>query len=545
MHSIQTKFITMIAIALLTLSLLLGGYATIMANRIAIKDSALMLNSVCNEQMVKMNTDLNQVEQSVTIIYNYAKKMLPSVESLADKDYCEEYLSMMQTFALDVAEITKLARTVYFRINPEITDPMEGFYLINPNEDGVFYENQITDVLAYDRKDVSHVGWFYQPIDAGKPIWMSPYYNENINLEIISYVIPFYFDEKLVGVIGMDIAFSRFVDMASEAKEYDNSFANLIDMEHRQIYYHDGEEGEVLAQPITERLWDVLSVSDSNREELVSISAKKHSESYVLVFRTTQNGMKYVLFCNSKEINSARNQLILGIVSMTIGSLIFFIILTTGMTRRIIRPLSELTSATKKLAEGDWDVEISCATKDEVKVLTDSIITMATDLKKYVSEVNGLAFKDGLTGVKNKNCYNDYIQMLQQGNVREYAVVTFDVNDLKAINDNYGHLAGDTLITAACTYICKTFSHSPVFRTGGDEFVAILEGEDYNDREKLLQKFEEGMSQNLLPVEPFSPIYIAYGMAEFSNEFPTYEEVFEKADSKMYDKKKMMKQQYK
>jgi GGDEF domain-containing protein len=53
----------------------------------------------------------------------------------------------------------------------------------------------------------------------------------------------------------------------------------------------------------------------------------------------------------------------------------------------------------------------------------------------------------------------------------------FDLNDLKHINDRYGHERGDEYIVNCCRLICQVFKHSPVFRIGGDEFVALLRGE--------------------------------------------------------------------
>ena len=115
-----------------------------------------------------------------------------------------------------------------------------------------------------------------------------------------------------------------------------------------------------------------------------------------------------------------------------------------------------------------------------------------------------------------------------------------DLNLLKKTNDTYGHECGDILLREASRYICRVFANSPVFRTGGDEFVAVLYTEDYRSRESLLQQFESGMNY---PVEgiPGMVLSIAFGMAEHSAENPDYESVFELADERMYKKKTEMK----
>jgi electron-transferring-flavoprotein dehydrogenase len=74
---------------------------------------------------------------------------------------------------------------------------------------------------------------------------------------------------------------------------------------------------------------------------------------------------------------------------------------------------------------------------------------------------------------------------IEKGEQEPFAVAVFDINDLKKVNDLHGHKEGDACIRAACKKICTIFDHSPVFRVGGDEFIAILSGADY---ETLLKR---------------------------------------------------------
>ena len=70
----------------------------------------------------------------------------------------------------------------------------------------------------------------------------------------------------------------------------------------------------------------------------------------------------------------------------------------------------------------------------------------------------------------------------------QFGIVMFDLNNLKMINDKFGHEAGDSYIVKNCKMICTTFKHSPIVRIGGDEFVAILTGKDLLNAEKLLKE---------------------------------------------------------
>ena len=119
-----------------------------------------------------------------------------------------------------------------------------------------------------------------------------------------------------------------------------------------------------------------------------------------------------------------------------------------------------------------------------------------------------------------------------------------DINELKKINDNYGHNAGDLYIKGCCHIICEVFKHSPVYRIGGDEFVVIVRGDDYKDRlnhfEQLRKSFEDARSAT--DTDPWLRYSAASGMAEYASDDNTLELVFKRADKAMYADKLAFKQ---
>jgi len=70
-------------------------------------------------------------------------------------------------------------------------------------------------------------------------------------------------------------------------------------------------------------------------------------------------------------------------------------------------------------------------------------------------------------------------------------MVMVDINNLKHVNDEYGHKNGDMYIKGCCHMISDVFRYSPVYRIGGDEFIVILFGSDYENRIKLCKKLKD------------------------------------------------------
>ena len=162
--------------------------------------------------------------------------------------------------------------------------------------------------------------------------------------------------------------------------------------------------------------------------------------------------------------------------------------------------------------------------------------------KMELGSARHLAYTDSLTGVKNTHAYVETEKHLDEriasGSIQEFGVVVFDMNGLKQVNDTQGHEAGDRYIQDACRMICRQFKHSPVYRIGGDEFVVLLEGEDYRNRTILMSAFETHVEMNLHS----GNAVVASGLAEFHpGQDNSYRRVFERADRRMYERKSILK----
>lgn len=161
---------------------------------------------------------------------------------------------------------------------------------------------------------------------------------------------------------------------------------------------------------------------------------------------------------------------------------------------------------------------------------------------QQLNAVWDLAYTDALTGVKSKLAYAEKAleleKQLDKGMIKELAIAVFDVNGLKQVNDNLGHDAGDEYIRKACRYICDIFSHSPVYRVGGDEFVVILERGDYQNREMLCKRFNQQMEEN----RQNNDVVVAMGMSVYDPAQDVgYKRIYKRADALMYERKLALK----
>lgn len=155
-----------------------------------------------------------------------------------------------------------------------------------------------------------------------------------------------------------------------------------------------------------------------------------------------------------------------------------------------------------------------------------------------------LAYHDGLTDLLNRTSFTEEIKRLEDENCENVLIAIFDVNNLKHINDNYGHAKGDALIVSVAQVIRKSSEmFGKCYRTGGDEFIVIGVGDDVENRFNLvMEQFYANIDKiNNLKEFPIE-IKVAMGYCISQNQDDAgLHDILEEADSRMYENKKKLK----
>ena len=180
--------------------------------------------------------------------------------------------------------------------------------------------------------------------------------------------------------------------------------------------------------------------------------------------------------------------------------------------------------------------------KEDRRLELEDLLRREEEKEQELGTAKVLAYTDTLTGVKNTLAYADFEdqtnERIANGTLKDFGLIVFDLNNLKKTNDTKGHEAGDDLLKEASHTICDQFKRSPVFRVGGDEFVVILEGEDFGNRYALLEAFNRRIEANLRE----GGVVVACGLSVFRpGEDRSCRQVFERADRRMYGRKSVLK----
>lgn len=160
---------------------------------------------------------------------------------------------------------------------------------------------------------------------------------------------------------------------------------------------------------------------------------------------------------------------------------------------------------------------------------------------KMAAYYKKLANTDSMTALYNRNAFNNDVAQLSINT--EYSIISLDLNNLKSVNDNLGHQAGDRYIINAANIINDIFGHEGTcYRIGGDEFSVIIQKPDSGMvTEKLIKKLEKEIEIHNKN-NPSEPVFIAYGYHSHTPDSAyDYNETLHIADEKMYENKRLQK----
>ena len=379
--------IAMVSCALFIAAII--GYISITKSEDLLEDYAFDHAKLTVENHSKdFNHMIGKIENSVESLALTTLLLLDDVQLLqTDSDYVKDFQEEIRPIARQFAKETDGAMTVYLRFNPEFSDPTSGLFHADVYNDGILDELVPTDFSQYEPGDVENVGWYYLPTKAKEPIWLDPYTNDNIGVEMISYVIPLFKEGVEIGVVGMDINFNRFTEAIAGMKPMPSSYGTLLNREQAFLIHPLYTEKDSLmdihtklAQKVEEEESDVMLTEIDGKEEIVS-------------FSQLSNGFNLLLSSPKAEVYK-NVDLLKRIIWIIAGiSIIVSILIAVYLSNKITKPVHLLISDMKKVQSGDLTIRSVVRTKDEIGEI-------ATNFNQMTMQLHEMAFN--ITGVSSK-----------------------------------------------------------------------------------------------------------------------------------------------
>ena len=538
MRSLRTR-ITLLTVFVVIVTLVIVTVSSVLFIRNNERhESEQLLYLLCETGEHNLEYYFNSVHKSVGKVASFVEEDLDGLET----EHLERHIERVRKYFDELIYRTNGVLTYYYRIDPAVSDTVKGFWYTNVDGEG-FTEHEVTDITLYDTQDTSKLVWFTVPKHDGKPIWLPPYITDNLGMRVISYNVPIYWRGNFVGVVGIEIDYNTMAEMVESIRLYGSGFAFLSDAQGELFYHPHIDVAKLTEETMPDVPEGMLSSSTFLRYTFEGVEKQA-------AWLPLSNGMRLNVTVPVSETEGEWQNLIWVIV--TISGLVLVVMSACIMlyTRRITRPLEQLTDAAEQLNQGNYDYPLEYHENDEVGKLTATFKQLADHMKEHISDLNKRVYVDALTSVKNKGAFSTAIEALQKQldddeQPPQFAIGVFDCNDLKLVNDRYGHDKGDIYLKTACQLICRIFDHSPVFRIGGDEFAVILRNRDFDNREELVRLFEKESERiNAENENKWKQVHIAMGIAVYDPKLDhCVTDAVRRADKIMYADKQSRKKE--
>lgn len=199
----------------------------------------------------------------------------------------------------------------------------------------------------------------------------------------------------------------------------------------------------------------------------------------------------------------------------------------SGYLKELHAVMKHIAWQAEQVANGDYSQEMRFMGK-----LSDSFNIMIKQLRERKASLEKKSYTDELTGVFNRRyCRNSVNTLL--ANSEDFSFAMIDIDQLKKVNDKFGHCIGDEYINLVATTIKNNIKSKDIFcRVAGDEFVIIFKNLDEKSAKVKMKKIRH----KLLEIKKAYILSISYGIIYVPTKTSlNTDEIFELSDIKMYE----------
>lgn len=353
-------------------------------NRLNRENQAKTISLATEKKIIELNTFFNTSENIVKEFQAYILGTLDEERLLKDSAYEEEYMQNLAKLMSSIAVFQKGSVGAFFRMESTKYGPTRGLFLSGGYQKG-FALVRNTDLSKYSPTDTENVGWYYLPVWNKAPLWTPPYNNANISQKMISYCIPVYRDQDLLGVVGLDLNLAMIEDLVNSL-QLENSKGLLLGQEDNLIHLNTRYELTKAVERSAELSIILEQFNDAKKQDFQKFTWEGNA--YFGSLTKLDNGMSYITAIPQSELlKNTYGQLALLAIAFILVS-IFTILLIFFFLKKIITPLKIVTKTTNRLARGELNVDIPYQSDNEIGTLANNIRLMTSQLKEYIEYIS-------------------------------------------------------------------------------------------------------------------------------------------------------------
>lgn len=422
-------------------------------------------NAMTQLSMQQMRTEATS---ACNLVSSYLSKYMVTVSSESSSYTLERYM-----------------RTLTFGNNPrtnpyyyQLMDILDNIYSVDSEninmvwiadfDSGIGLGNTASEwARSGTQWQISERPWYDKALTSKKAFISDAYISLYNNEPVVAVVIPITdnVNHRILGVLALNLRLTSIRDVIESNTSEINSISMVIDSNNNFV---SNSNKERLLQPALTADGAVRYIENSNiNNEIYGLFRYEWQEKGYLGYATPVRGTEWIMVTvvEHSYIIASILPLILQIIAIFVLSIILFVIIVSVFSKLVTQPLEEITIATKELAKGNYSIQLTSSSKDEVGQLAEAANTTVQALRNR-------AVFDPLTGIYNEFAFTSRAKILIHSNPDcQYVLIRFDIARFKMINDIFGPNKGDELLRFIASVLRDHISPEDTFgRLAGDVF---------------------------------------------------------------------------
>lgn len=339
-------------------------------------------------EVMGVNFSKKMVEAQLFKDYQNYNKLVSETIMTRLNNYMQGILTVSENKnlkeAIDHPEYKEFMRDVQRSF--QITDPfIKLTYMGTENARTIFFPKVDMDE---EKTDSTHKAWYQQAIKADGVQWTQPYIDEITQETIITLMAAIKKDNKLVGVFGADIDFSFLRQYLIDTKYAKTGVSYIVSTETGNLILHS--DPEVVNQVLEEQVWNLVS----SKEDSFKVIRNQNGEKKLLLYNHIPSlGASLVTEIDYGEVTEVTDQMKKMILLFGIIAAVVLIGSGYVLATFIVDPIQKVTRAAEQIAEGDFDVQLSVKSNDEIGALSKSFqktIDQLVNYQGYIDEMSDI-----------------------------------------------------------------------------------------------------------------------------------------------------------
>lgn len=389
MKKLSTKIVFAIVLCLVIISSIVG-ITSIAKSSSIIKSEAK--DKLLNIASSRGNEYSIQTSKAENLVMDLSGIVLGSIDVSKAKDdnYLNNYEKELGSIIKRLGDSNKDIVGLYMNFDPKFTSGSQGFdatysYDENKKEGAVSLNNYELEKYKEDNKDLD---WYYKPINSKKGVWSDVYEDSVSKVDMISYTMPIYSNNELIGVAGIDISFDQLKNLILSTKVYETGNAFLLSDDYNFLVDKSKTPKDNFLTMNNGIYKNIIDEIERNKASVIETNYE--GKQTLIGYYRMNNGQILGVNVPSSEVFKSLYKLIYIIVLVILIGLIISIVIALYVSRRISKPIEECSQYMNVLAKGDLTQKISekyLKMNDEIGALVRSTKSMQDGIKNLIENV--------------------------------------------------------------------------------------------------------------------------------------------------------------